>query len=1345
MRIVSIRTPTSSIRATVFPTSYGAPAHVLSTPSAVAVDGANNVFIAETGRHRVLRVATGTNAITTVAGNGQPGFAGDNGPATAAMLNVPFGVAVDSSGNVSIADSLNHRIRRVSSGTITTVVETNLSGPRGVAVDGGGVLWIADTGNHRVQKLSPRNGIITVAGDDPNRMLGDFGFAQAATLNSPAGIAVDSTSSLVFADVNNNRIRKVDAPTRIISTLAGNGQAGFSGDSAIAGAATLAAANGVAVDAGGNIFIADTNNNRIRRIAAESGVITTVAGNGQSGFSGDGSAATSASLRFPASIAVDTAGNLYVADTFNNRIRKVAAGSGLITTVAGNGQADFSGDDGPATSASLRFPLGVAVDSSGNVFIADTSNHRIRKVTASSGIITTVGGTGQPGFGGDFGPATAAVLNSPSGVAIDPANNILVADTLNQRIRRIAGMTSTMTTLAGNGIAKFSGDGGAALDAILSFPGSVGIDAEGNIFFTDRGNDRIRAIRGQITSATFANCEPIVFGQPINGSLSVSDTRSSNRTGRYADCYSFSARAGDRISIALNSTAFDSYLNLLNSSNQITAFNDDVGSGVKNARIPQSGMFVIPVEGTYLVEATSFSADSTGNYALTLTREGSPPAPACASITIGSSANGSLTPEDGQSRNRPGSYADCYSFSGNAGDRISFSMTSSAFDSVLYLSNAAETLLSSNDDGGSGTNAAGSFVLPATGAYVIEGTSFDPGSVGSYVFTLTRISSIALPTCNSITLGATVNGSLQSTDGQSRNRASSYADCYTFTGNAGERISITMTSSAFDPYVYLSTTGDALVASDDDGAGGSNSRIPATGTLTLPGSGTYTIEATSFAPSSGNYSLIAVRDASTSEGCTPLSYGQTTTGALSTTDTSSRNRTGRYADCFTFFGNSGDRIAIALSSTSFDTYMYLMNASGQVVISDDDGGGGSNSRVPAASGTFLLTATGTYTIETTSLALAVTGNYSLTLTRAGTSTTPACSSITYGQTLTGALATTDGQSVNRAGSFADCFTFAGSAGDRISIGLNSAAFDTYLYLMNAAGQILMEDDDGGDGANSRIPIAGSFKLPATGNYTIEATSFGPTLTGNYSVNLTRDTSSTAPACATVTIGQTVSGNLASTDGLSTNRPGRYADCFTFTGAVGDRLIISMNSTGVDAFLNLLGPGGEVVASDDESGGDRNARIPAAGSFEVKTAGTYTIEATSYGAGETGNYSLAVARETAASVAGCTAISYGQTIDGTLSSTDPSSRFGANRADCFAFSGNAGEQIALTMNSTAIDAYLRLMDAAGQILAFNDDLGDGTNNSRIAFTLPASGTYLIEATSLDGSLGTYTINLTKTGP
>ena len=334
--------------------------------------------------------------ITTVAGNGIAGYNGDNGAATAANIDTPHSVAVDGSGNLYVFDC-NNLIRKVtSSGTISTIAGTgllgcyngnggaataaDLSGPFGIAVDGSGNIYIVEGGNFCfcINKVTPSGTISTIAGGDTIGYSGDDGAATAAGLWYPFGVAVDGIGNVYIADGGNNRIRKVN-PLGIISTIAGSGTRGYSGDGGPATAAALYTPQGVAVDGSGNVYIADAFNNRIRKVTP-SGRISTIAGNGILGYSGDGGAAISAEFETPSSVAVDGRGNVYIADVGNNRIRIVTP-SGIISTIAGTGTLGYSGDGRAAISAKLYFPYSVAVDGSGNVYIADWGNNRIRKVS----------------------------------------------------------------------------------------------------------------------------------------------------------------------------------------------------------------------------------------------------------------------------------------------------------------------------------------------------------------------------------------------------------------------------------------------------------------------------------------------------------------------------------------------------------------------------------------------------------------------------------------------------------------------------------------------------------------------------------------------------------------------------------------------------------------------------------------------------------------------------------------------------------------------------------------------------------------------------------------------------
>jgi len=478
----------------------------LSDPWGVAVDTAGSVYIADSGNHRIRKVPRG-GVITTVAGNGTQGSSGDGGPAVSASLCHPTAVAADLSGNLYIADECNNRIRRVSSsGIITTVAgsasaaysgdggsatNASLSSPHGAAVDAASNVYVTNSLSRRVRKFTPGGTISTVAGNGLFKAPSDGVPSTASYLNTPSGVAVGGDGSVYIVDLGNQQVRRV-GPAGVITTVAGNGVTGFSGDG---GPATAASVNlyyrsGLAVGADGSLYIGDTRSQRVRKVTPD-GLVVTVAGNGSYDFSGDGGPATKAAFRYTFGIALDELGNLYVADCDNARIRKVTPG-GVISTVAGNGSIGFSGDGGPATSASLNYPSGVAVDSTGNLYISDAGNNRIRRV-APNGVISTIAGNGNAGFSGDGGPATSAWLYGPAAISLDRAANLYVADQGNHRIRRIA-PDGNIATVAGNGRAIYSGDGGIPINASLHYPYGVAIDAAGNLYIADSGNDRIRKV-----------------------------------------------------------------------------------------------------------------------------------------------------------------------------------------------------------------------------------------------------------------------------------------------------------------------------------------------------------------------------------------------------------------------------------------------------------------------------------------------------------------------------------------------------------------------------------------------------------------------------------------------------------------------------------------------------------------------------------------------------------------------------------------------------------------------------------------------------------------------------------
>jgi sugar lactone lactonase YvrE len=371
-----------------------------------------------------------------------------------------------------------------------------------------GTAYLAGTGSGPLGVFIPGT-METVAGDGNWESVLDGALATKADLDLPSGVTFDGAGNMYIADSAHNRIRMVTASTGIISTIVGNGNPAYTGDNGPAAQATVNTPSGITVDGAGNIYIADTNNNVIRKISAATGKITTVAGNHHAGNIGDKGLATSAELNAPWGVTIDAAGNLYIADTSNHEIRRVDASTGIITTVAGDGftnpdgSGGFLGDNGQAVDAELNYPHAVAFDATGNMYIPDSANNRIREVD-TAGVITTYAGTGAQGFSGDTGLATDAELYSPSAVAIDPAGNLYIGDTQNNRVRKVSSLTGNIDTIAGNGIGKFTGDDGPATAAGIYGPYGLYLDGFGNLFIADYFDHRIREDQANLSILTFS-------------------------------------------------------------------------------------------------------------------------------------------------------------------------------------------------------------------------------------------------------------------------------------------------------------------------------------------------------------------------------------------------------------------------------------------------------------------------------------------------------------------------------------------------------------------------------------------------------------------------------------------------------------------------------------------------------------------------------------------------------------------------------------------------------------------------------------------------------------------------
>ncbi|MEZ4366949.1 MAG: DUF4215 domain-containing protein [Kofleriaceae bacterium] len=479
----------------------------LNAPQGLAIDGFGDVYIADRSNHRIRKVTATTGVISTVAGTGAPGFSGDGGPATAAMLSSPFDVLVDGLGNLIISDRVNHRVRRVdvTTGDITTLAGTGIAGglgdggaataarlsnPAGLAFAPDGDVLVAEFGGARVRRIDLATGVITtIAGTGVAGFSGDGAAATLAKIDRPAQLAVDG-DQLYIADNGNHRIRQVDLGTGLIRTFAGNAEVGYDemDENVPADSASLTFPLGVAAR-GGVVAIADTTNQLVRRV--DVGLIKTVAGTGAFGDALDGAAATAIPLLFPGAIAFQQDGTALITDASNHRIWRRAPDARTLDRIAGTGVPGYADGEKPLATR-LQFPRGLAVGADDAVYVADSGNHRIRRLSAALAAIEDVAGSAASGNSGDGGPATLATLRSPEMVAL-AGGRLFIADTGNHRVRVVDLGTGVILPLAGTGVEGYGGDGGDAQLATLSEPRGLVVDGD-RLYIADTGNHAIRVV-----------------------------------------------------------------------------------------------------------------------------------------------------------------------------------------------------------------------------------------------------------------------------------------------------------------------------------------------------------------------------------------------------------------------------------------------------------------------------------------------------------------------------------------------------------------------------------------------------------------------------------------------------------------------------------------------------------------------------------------------------------------------------------------------------------------------------------------------------------------------------------
>ncbi len=468
----------------------------LQSTSAVATDAAGHVYFASS--NCIFQIDP-SDTLTRIAGTSRAGYSGDGGPAIAAQLNNPTAVAPDAAGNLYIADFGNGRIRKITaSGSISTVASqlpvphaSGFQHPLALALDNAGNVYFSDPTAAIVEKLSLDGKVTLVAGTGYRDYSADGGAAVNASLGEPYGLAFDAAGNLYIVDSGYGRIRKVAQD----GTISSFGVTDYYDPNRIA----LVGGTGMTIDRAGNFYIANQSSSRIIQITPD-GKFDVAAGTGVAGFSGDSGPATSAELNQPTGVALDAKGNLYIADASNYRIRQVSPDL-TVSTLAGDGNFNYSGDGGAASAARLGHPQGLTVDSNGNLYVADAVNHRVRKLSVN-GPIATIAGSTVAGFAGDNGSAASALLDQPSALALDVAGNLLIADQGSGRIRKIATLTGSITTAVGGGVFACQGacspnglgDGGLATNAELLAPEGIAADSSGNLYIADTKDNALRTV-----------------------------------------------------------------------------------------------------------------------------------------------------------------------------------------------------------------------------------------------------------------------------------------------------------------------------------------------------------------------------------------------------------------------------------------------------------------------------------------------------------------------------------------------------------------------------------------------------------------------------------------------------------------------------------------------------------------------------------------------------------------------------------------------------------------------------------------------------------------------------------
>ena len=866
-------------------------------------------------------------------------------------------------------------------------------------------------------------------------------------------------------------------------------------------------------------------------------------------------------------------------------------------------------------------------------------------------------------------------------------------------------------------------DGTARVDFAAAESGVYTIEVTNALPFT--GTYRLEVRSGPCPPPA----TPVALGQTVDGEITEVDCRSQAVDGSLFDTFSFTAAAGDQRRIVMTrvdmpddeiGTNIDPYLVVRDPSGAVVA-EDDNGAGGINASV----LLTAATAGTYTIEATSAA---TGHYTVSLAGVMCPQPPT--PIAPGQTLSGALEASDCFSQHEAGAYADVWSFMGAPGQQFTVTLTPGQPVAVRLILRNPSGAVVAQGYGQHGGSPSIVHTTTVTGTYTFEVTGADPGTTTPYSVSLAVAACPSAPI--SIPVNQTVSGALTTTDCLGGTRPNAYYDRYTFQALTGRTYTVRVLTNAFDPAIAgIGIGGYTIFCCEPVGQRTFRIQPPANGPLT--------VEVTSYT-GIGAYTIIVEERVCTSS-YLPIAVGQTISGALEATDCFSvyhtRAAAQHHQDTYTFDAVAGEAYHITLSSSAYFPYFRLTTPAGGVVVERGD------DFTNTLEYTYTALVSGPHQIEVSSEYERWTGPYTLSLAP-GVACTSGGGPLAPGQTVAGSLSATDcynGTPWYLTGSHFDRYTVEMQAGVRYTINMDTTEVEPFVMLRDPAGAVVATGSDyspGGSGFPDRH--AEVLYTPQTsGLYTIDATSDVAEDTGAYTLALVSNSNCNG-AATPISVGDVVAGALETTDCDSTIRPFSFRDHYTFTGTAGQRVKITMTSQPVDSFLGLFGPGGQLLATDDDGGVGADARIV----ITLPAAGTYTIEATSFWSNWTGAYSLRLEPGDGGGTCSATPtpIAVGDAVDGLLSGTEcPAVSRPSSYHDGYTFSAQVGQTYVISMVTNSFDAYLAVLDSSNQILAVDDDGGYGLN-ALVEFTPSRTGVYKIEATSAEpDALGGYYLSLT----